>query len=191
MAGAVEIADILVVGRMLIAIAHLKADGGAGGLPLEDAREQLYMIGLLTACSDSRLTWATTCHLGLQEILIDLDARRHTIDDTSHGNAMALAKGSQLVYVAESIQRSLGFWVQVSGFRWFQEVSSGSRVICCNHCSHCSHHRHSCHRDSRHHSHTPRDRSSGACNRSCPARLPHVPLQCDLQSAGSCQPMGD
>lgn len=88
---------------MLIRIAHLEADGSAGGATLKDAREELHVVCLVAASGDGRLARTTTCHLSLKECLIDLDACWHTVDDTAHGHTMALAEGGEAKDISECI----------------------------------------------------------------------------------------
>lgn len=98
-----EVADVLVIARVLVVVAHLKTDRSTRGLAFKDTRENFYMILLLTTRSDGRLTGTTTSHLALQEGFIDLDTCWHAVDDTTDSGAMTLTESGQAEDITECI----------------------------------------------------------------------------------------
>lgn len=101
--GSIEIANVFVIVGMLIGITNFKTYGSACSPAFEDARKQLYMIGFIATCGDGRLSRTTSRHFCLKELFIDLDTRRHAVDDAPHSHTMAFAEGRQLENVTETI----------------------------------------------------------------------------------------
>ena len=164
MTGAIDVTEGIVVGRVLVGIAYLETNGGTCRLTFEYTRQYFDLIGFATRRGDGRLSGTTSCHFGLQELHIDGDTSRHTVDDATYGWTMAFAEGRQSEYVAESIH--------------FKNIIYIHSHRLCSHC-YCNRHLRSCchslHRNlrNRHHSR----QSSGACTRFCPARLLRAPLR--------------
>ena len=103
MGGAEETSHVLIVLRMLVGVAHQKANRCAGGLPLKDTAEQLHTVGLLPRGGDVALSRTAAVELMLDEFHIDIDASGHAVDHTAHPWAMALAESGQPEDVAEGI----------------------------------------------------------------------------------------
>lgn len=98
-----EATHILVVLGVLVGVAHEEADRTARGLALEDAREEFYLICLLTASGDGTLSGTATCHLVLYELHIDGDACWHAVDDATDACAVALTECGDGIYLSECI----------------------------------------------------------------------------------------
>jgi hypothetical protein len=94
---------------VLIGVAHDEADGASRRFPLEDSTQQFHLVGLLPRCGNLTLSWAATVQLTLNEIQIDVDAWRHTVDDASDGFSVTLAKRCQPELVTETIHPSKCF----------------------------------------------------------------------------------
>ena len=78
---------------MLVRVAHNEADRTACRLALEDTAEQFHVVCLIACCRNVALTRTPTVQLLLDEVDIDVDAGRHTVNNTANGLTMALTKG--------------------------------------------------------------------------------------------------
>ena len=103
MRGTENIAHILVVATVLICIANNEPDWTTGRLSFEHPRKHFHAIRFIPGCRNATLSGAATFQLLLNKIQVDRDACRHSVDDSSNGIAVALAKGRQLEYVSKCI----------------------------------------------------------------------------------------
>lgn len=92
MAGAEQIAHVLIVGGMLVGIVHHKADGLAGGAPFKRSAEYLYPVGLLACRGEPALSGTAAVKLVLDKVQIHGNAWRHSVYDASDGLAVAFSK---------------------------------------------------------------------------------------------------
>jgi len=90
--GTEHVAHILVILAVLVGIAHQETDGATSRLALEDATEELYFVLLLAGSSEFTLPGLASGQFALNKGHIDLDASRHTVDDTSNGRTMTLTE---------------------------------------------------------------------------------------------------
>ena len=102
-----EASHVLIVLRMVVGIAHQEPDGSPGGLPLEDPAEQFHLISFLSRCRNLALSGTTAVELCLDESHVDINTCWHTVDDTTDGLTMTLAKGRQSEYRSKCIHSSL------------------------------------------------------------------------------------
>ena len=104
MGRAEDVAQVVVVGAMLILVADDEADGMAGGLPLEQSGEELHTVAFLAGGGQTALTRATAVELTLDEIQVEFQSCGTAVDDTADGCAVALAERGQTKEVSESVQ---------------------------------------------------------------------------------------
>ena len=101
-------AQVLVVLRVLVGVSDDKPDGTACRLAFKDPAEQFHPISLLTGRSELALSWSSPVELLLDEVQVDVDACRHTVDHTTDSLAMALSKGGQCEEVSERVTHLVG-----------------------------------------------------------------------------------
>ena len=75
-------------------------------MSFEHTAEQFYAVGLTARSGDSTLSGASAVEFMLDEIHVDLDAWRHTVNDTSHALAMAFAKSGKGENIAKGVAHS-------------------------------------------------------------------------------------
>ena len=114
MAGTENVAQVVVVSRMLIGVANQETNGTARGLAFEYARKQFHTVSLLPSCGETALAWATAVQFVLQEIKVNGDVGRHSVDDSANAFAVAFPKGGQREKVSESVAHK---WLSVNGKR--------------------------------------------------------------------------
>ncbi len=100
-------AQIVVVGRMLVGVPYYESYRRAGGTALEHAGEQFHCVGLLTGCRYGRLAGAAAAHLPLYLLDGESHAGRDAVEHAAEGGAMAFAKCGEGDLVAECIHISL------------------------------------------------------------------------------------
>ena len=109
MRGAEELPHIIVVGGLLLGVAHQEPYGGAGGLALKDAGEEFHLVGFRPLSGEHTLTGTTASHLALQEVDIYIDAGGHSVNHSSDARAVAFAEGGEPEYVSKSVHSTLNF----------------------------------------------------------------------------------
>ena len=95
MRGTIDVPHLLVVLAVLVGVADEEADGRARRSAFEDAAQQLHLVGFLAGRSEMALAGLATGQLALNEIHIDLDARRHAVDDATDACTVALAEAGK------------------------------------------------------------------------------------------------
>jgi hypothetical protein len=88
---------------VLVGVSDHEADGTSRRLALEDATEQLYLVGFLARRGDGALTGTPPVEFLLDESQVYLDACRHAVHDTADGLAVTLTKGGQSEYLSEGV----------------------------------------------------------------------------------------
>ena len=88
-------AHILVVLRVLVCVAHEKSDGSACRFPLENTTEQLHTVAFLAVGGDMALSWTASVQFFLNEIDVDVDACRHSVNNAANSLSVAFAKGGE------------------------------------------------------------------------------------------------
>src|SRR5512140_3586673 len=87
---AVEIAQLIIVLRARVHAPHDERDRGAGGHALEDAGEDLDLVGLLALGRDRALAGLPAVEVLLDGRGVDDDAGRHAVDDHADAGPVAL-----------------------------------------------------------------------------------------------------
>ncbi|KPW14023.1 Alpha/beta hydrolase family protein [Pseudomonas syringae pv. atrofaciens] len=103
-----QVLDRRIVFGFLIGVADQQADGGAGGLALEDTRENLDLIGLLTLRGVAAGARLTPVQVALQVLQVQLQPRRAAVDDSDQRRAVAFAGGGDSEQLAESVAGHAG-----------------------------------------------------------------------------------
>ena len=98
---AIDVADVFVVVGVLVLVPYNKADGASGGLTLEDTREEFHLVCFLSAGGELRLTRTTAAQFLLDEVHVDGDACRKTIDYATYTRTMRFAEACQSEYVTK------------------------------------------------------------------------------------------
>ena len=80
---------------MLVLVVHHEADGCSSGLPFEHAAEQFHAVLLLPVCGDAALSGPSSVQFVLNEVHVNLDAGRHSVDNAANSRPVALAEGGQ------------------------------------------------------------------------------------------------
>lgn len=88
----VEVAQVVVVGRTLVRVAHNEADRTARRLALEHAAEQFHLVLLVALGRNVALTRPAAAQFALYELQVDVNARRHSVDNAADSLAMTLAE---------------------------------------------------------------------------------------------------
>jgi hypothetical protein len=108
MGRAKNILDMVVVLRLLILVAYDKTDRRSCGRSFEHTGKHLHLIALLALANDLRLTGPSAVELRLNEVHIEGDTGRASIDNSANGSTMRLAKRSKPEKDPESIARHIG-----------------------------------------------------------------------------------
>jgi hypothetical protein len=95
MRGTEQTSEILVVLGALIGIPDNESDGASCRFALEHAAKQLHLVGFLSLSGYLALAWTPAVQLLLDEIQIDIDACRHTVDYSAYGFSMTFSEGGQ------------------------------------------------------------------------------------------------
>ncbi|RML36909.1 Alpha/beta hydrolase protein [Pseudomonas syringae pv. atrofaciens] len=103
-----QVLDRRIVFGFLIGVADQQADGGAGGLALEDTRENLDLIGLLTLRGVAAGARLTPVQVALQVLQVQLQPRRAAVDDSDQRRTVAFAGGGDSEQLAESVAGHAG-----------------------------------------------------------------------------------
>ena len=90
-----HVAQVVVVGRVLVAVAHHEGYRRTRGLALEHSRQQLHAVILASSGCDMALSRFAPVQFALDKVHVDVDARRHTVDHSAHGFTVAFAEGGQ------------------------------------------------------------------------------------------------
>lgn len=101
--GTKQVAQIVVVGRMLVLIAYEKTNRTTRGVLLEDAREDFDAVGLAARGRQGALSGPAAVQLVLNVVHVHPNACGEAIDDSPDTLAMALAEGGQAQYVTETV----------------------------------------------------------------------------------------
>ena len=106
-----QVAQVIIVLRMLVCIPDNKTDGTACRLAFEDTAQQFHSVCFLPGCGELALSWSAPVEFLLDEVQIDVYACRHAINHTANGFAMTLAEGRQREDVSERVTH-LCWWVR-------------------------------------------------------------------------------
>ena len=101
--GSENVAQVVVVGGVVLGVAHEKSDGGAGGAALKDAGEKFDLIGFAAWGGEAALSRSAAVELVLNEIGVDVDAGGHAVDDAAHADAVAFAEGGEAEELSEGV----------------------------------------------------------------------------------------
>ena len=82
MSGSVLVLDLGIIVASLVAVADQDGDARPSRFAIEDTREDLGSIGLVTLRDDLALTRTTTRKVWLQVVFVERDARRAPIEIT-------------------------------------------------------------------------------------------------------------
>ena len=108
MRGAVHIAQVIVVGRVLTGVAHKEADGSTRGAALEDAREELDLVGFVATGGHSTLPRTTAAHLATHKIHIYDNAGRHAVNHAAYARPVRLTKRGEAEECTKGIHKVRG-----------------------------------------------------------------------------------
>ncbi|RMM20765.1 Alpha/beta hydrolase protein [Pseudomonas syringae pv. aptata] len=103
-----QVFDRRIVLGFLIGVADQQADGGAGGLALEDPRENLDFIGLLTLRGVAAGARLAPVEVALQVLQVQFQPGRAAVDDSDQRRAVAFAGGGDSEQLAESVAGHAG-----------------------------------------------------------------------------------
>ncbi|RMV62333.1 Alpha/beta hydrolase protein [Pseudomonas syringae pv. pisi] len=103
-----QVFDRRIVLGFLIGVADQQADGGAGGLALEDPRENLDFIGLLTLRGVAAGARLAPVKVALQVLQVQFQPGRAAVDDSDQRRAVAFAGGGDSEQLAESVAGHAG-----------------------------------------------------------------------------------
>ena len=101
--GSEDVAQVVVVGGMVLGVAHEKSDGGAGGASFKDAGEEFDLIGFAAWGGEAALSRSAAIELVLNEIGVDVDAGGHAVDDAAYADAVAFAEGGEAEELSEGV----------------------------------------------------------------------------------------
>lgn len=93
MAGAVFGLHLVVVATPVVLVHDEEGDGGAEGLAIKNAGEDLNVVGFLALGDDFALAWASAIEFGLDLFGGDLKARRAAINYDSDTGAVGFSEG--------------------------------------------------------------------------------------------------
>lgn len=108
MGRAEQVLDRRIVLGFLIGVADQEADGRTGCLALEDPRENLDFIGLLTLRGVAAGARLAPVEVALQVLQVQLQPRRAAVDDSDQRRAVAFAGGGDSEQLAESVAGHAG-----------------------------------------------------------------------------------
>ncbi|RMR61225.1 hypothetical protein ALP83_00869 [Pseudomonas syringae pv. actinidiae] len=103
-----QVLDGRVVLGLLVSVADQQAYGGTGGFALEDAGEDLDLIGLLTLRGMAAGARLAPVQIALQVLQVQLQPRRAAVDDSDQRRAVAFAGGGDSEQLAESVAGHAG-----------------------------------------------------------------------------------
>ncbi len=95
--------DLVVVARALILVLDEQADRRAGRAPLEHARQDANLVGLLALTGMARGAGAPPFQLRLDVLLRQLQPRRTAVDDAAERRAVAFAEARDSEQLAEGV----------------------------------------------------------------------------------------
>ena len=101
--GSEDMAQVVVVGGVVLGVAHEKSDGGAGGASFKDAGEEFDLIGFAAWGGEAALSRSAAVELVLNEIGVDVDAGGHAVDDAAYADAVAFAEGGEAEELSEGV----------------------------------------------------------------------------------------
>src|SRR4030095_16173768 len=99
--GTVDVAQLLVGARARVGVADEDCDRGAEGLSLEDPREDLGAVGLLSRRRQATLAGPPAIELLLEVLRGQRDAGRTAVDDDAHAPSVRLPEGADAEQMAE------------------------------------------------------------------------------------------
>ena len=106
MRGSEQVAQVFIIGRVLIGVAHHKADGASCRLAFKHATEQFYLVGLFTAGGDAALSGASAVQFALNKVDVDVDACRHAINDAAHSSSVTFAERGERENISEGVSHN-------------------------------------------------------------------------------------
>ena len=116
MGGTKDIAHVIIVGRVLVLVADNEADGTSSRLAFKHPAQQFHLVLLITAGGNTALAGTSAVEFLLNEIHVDVNACRHTVDNPSDGCSVALAKCGQPEYGSKSVTHvSVCVWFNFTG----------------------------------------------------------------------------
>ena len=101
--GSEDVAQVVVVGGVVLGVAHEKSDGCAGGAALKDAGEKLHLVGFAAWGGEAALSRPAAVELLLDEVGVDVDAGGHAVDDAAYADAVAFAEGGEAEELSEGV----------------------------------------------------------------------------------------
>ncbi|KPX58538.1 Uncharacterized protein ALO53_04577 [Pseudomonas amygdali pv. photiniae] len=103
-----QVLDSRIILGLLVCVADQQAYGGTCGFTLEDAGEDLDLIGLLTLRGMTAGAWLAPVQITLQVLQVQLQPRRAAVDDSDQRRAVAFAGGGDSEQLAESVAGHAG-----------------------------------------------------------------------------------
>ena len=111
MRGSEQLAQIVIVCRMLLLVAHHKPDGAPRGAAFKHPRKQFHAVTFAAWGRDPALSRTSSVQFALNVVHIHLHSRRHTVYHAAHRRTMALAEGRQSKIMSQCIH--------LVAVRWF------------------------------------------------------------------------
>ena len=111
MRGSEQLAQIVIVCRMLLLVAHHKPDGAPRGAAFKHPRKQFHAVAFVAWGRDPALSRTSSVQFALNVVHIHLHSRRHTVYHAAHRRTMALAEGRQSKIMSQCIH--------LVAVRWF------------------------------------------------------------------------
>src|SRR5690606_41726650 len=95
--------DAAVVVRPLVLVLDQEPDRRAGRNAFEYARQDLYLVGLVTLGGVARTAGTAPLQVGLDVGRCEFESGRAAVDDAAHRGAVALAEGGHRKQEAEAV----------------------------------------------------------------------------------------
>src|SRR5262249_3626214 len=106
-AGPELVLDGAVILGALVFVLDQEADRRPRRLPLEQARQDLHLVGLAPLRREARLAGPAAIEPGLDVGFAQRDARRHAVDDAADRRPMTLTPGRESEEMTEAVERHL------------------------------------------------------------------------------------
>ena len=106
-----QVAHVVVVGRVLVGVSHLKAYGTARRLAFKHAAQQLHAVGFVATCGYGALSGTAAVQLALYEVEVYVYACRHAVYHSTHCRAVAFTVCGEREYVSECVSHKLSLLI--------------------------------------------------------------------------------
>ena len=93
MRGAEQLAHIVIVARVLIGISDHETDRASCRFPLKHTTKQFHLVCFVTSSRNTALSWSAAVQFLLNEVYVDVNTRRHAVNNAANSLTVAFAEG--------------------------------------------------------------------------------------------------